>query len=284
MPLNSPVPYRTEGAVAVISLNRPEKRNAQNLELLYQVNDAFDRAAKDDEVTVVVLRAEGPDFSSGHDLLDQADLADFAHVTNWAGFELPGAEGWMSREHEIYLGLCMRWRNMPKPTIAVVQGRAIAAGLMLVWVCDLVICSTEAKFRDPTVAMGVNGVELFNHPWELGVRKAKEMLFTGDAVDAETALRLGMVNHVVPAEELDTFAMDLATRISTRSRFGLKLAKQAVNQMQDAQGYWTAQQAAMSLQQLGHTHNLHMFGDRVDPSGFPNVLKGKDPERLSKAH
>jgi enoyl-CoA hydratase len=284
MPTDTPVSYRTEGAVAVISLNRPEKRNAQNLELLYQVNDAFDRAANDDDVTVVVLRAEGPDFSSGHDLLDQSDIADFAHVTNWAGFELPGAEGWMSREHEIYLGLCMRWRAMPKPTIAVVQGRAIAAGLMLVWVCDLVICSTDAQFRDPTVAMGVNGVELFNHPWELGVRKAKEMLFTGDAVDAETALRLGMVNHVVPADELDGFAMDLATRISTRSRFGLKLAKQAVNQMQDAQGYWTAQQAAMSLQQLGHTHNLHMFGDRVDPSGFPNVLKGKDPERLSKSH
>jgi enoyl-CoA hydratase len=284
MTAKPPVSYRTEGAVAVISLDRPEKRNAQNLELLYQVNDAFDRAAADNDVTVVVLRAEGPDFSSGHDLLDQADIADFEHVTNWAGFDLPGAEGWLSREHEIYLGLCMRWRNMPKPTIAVVQGRAIAAGLMLVWVCDLVVCSENAQFRDPTVAMGVNGVELFNHPWELGVRKAKEMLFTGDAIDAETALRLGMVNHVVPADQLDAFAMDLATRISTRSRFGLKLAKQAVNQMQDAQGYWTAQQAAMSLQQLGHTHNLHMFGDRVDPSGFPKVLKGKDPENLSKAH
>lgn len=284
MSSSSTVLYRTEGAVAVISLNRPEKRNAQNLDLLYQVNDAFDRAANDDEVTVVVLRAEGPDFSSGHDLLDEADIADFDHVTPWAGFGLPGAEGWMAREHEIYLGLCMRWRNMPKPTIAVVQGRAIAAGLMLVWVCDLVICSDDAQFRDPTVAMGVNGVELFNHPWELGVRKAKEMLFTGDAIDAATALRLGMVNHAVPADELDAFAMDMAQRISKRSRFGLKLAKQAVNQMQDAQGYNTAQQAAMSLQQLGHTHNLHLFGDRVDPSGFPAVLKGRDPEGKSKAH
>lgn len=284
MSVNSAVLYRTEGAVAVISLNRPEKRNAQNLDLLYQVNDAFDRAAKDDEVTVVVLRAEGPDFSSGHDLLDEADLADFDHVTPWAGFELPGAEGWLAREQEIYLGLCLRWRNMPKPTIAAVQGRTIAAGLMLVWVCDLIVCSDDATFRDPTVAMGVNGVELFNHPWELGVRKAKEMLFTGDAIDAETALRLGMVNHAVPPAELDEFTMDLATRISTRSRFGLKLAKQAVNQMQDAQGYNIAQNAAMSLQQLGHTHNLHLFGDRVDPSGFPNVLKGKDPEGRSKAH
>lgn len=276
--------YRTDGAVAVISLNRPEKRNAQNLDLLYQVNEAFDRAAADNDVTVVVLRAEGPDFSSGHDLLDESDIADYDHVTPWAGFDLPGAEGWLAREHEIYLGLCLRWRNMPKPTIAAVQGRTIAAGLMLVWVCDLVVCSEDAQFRDPTVAMGVNGVELFNHPWELGVRKAKEMLFTGDAIDAQTALRLGMVNHAVPADQLDEFTMDMAHRISKRSRFGLKLAKQAVNQMQDAQGYGTAQQAAMSLQQLGHTHNLHLFGDRVDPSGFPGVLKGKDPEGRSQAH
>ena len=269
------VTYRTEGAVAVISLNRPAKRNAQNLELLYQLDGAFDRAARDDSITVAVLRAEGPDFSSGHDLFDQADPADFKHVTTWAGFDLSGAEGWMAREQEAYLGLCMRWRNLPKPTIAVVQGRAIAGGLMLVWVCDIVICSEDAVFRDPTVAMGVNGVELFNHPWELGVRKAKEMLFTGDPIDAQTALRLGMVNHVVPRDSLDEFAMSLATRISTRSRFGLKIAKQAVNQTQDAQGYWTAQQAAMSLQQLGHTHNLYMFGSQVDPAGVPNVLKGK---------
>lgn len=284
MSVEEVVTYRTDGAVAVISLNRPRKRNAQNLDLLYQLNDAFDRAARDDDVVVAVLRAEGPDFSSGHDLLDQSELGDYPHVTNWSGFDLPGAEGWLSREQEIYLGLCLRWRAMPKPTIAVVQGRTIAAGLMLVWVCDLVLCSEDAIFRDPTVAMGVNGVELFNHPWELGVRKAKEMLFTGDDVDAQTALRMGMVNHVLPADELQDFAMAMAERISTRSRFGLKLAKQSVNQMQDAQGYLTAQQAAMSLQQLGHTHNLHMFGDRVDPSGFPAPLHGKDPEGKSKAH
>jgi enoyl-CoA hydratase len=271
------VTYRTEGAVAVISLNRPAKRNAQNLELLYQLDDAFDRAARDDVITVAVLRAEGPDFSSGHDLLDQANPADFSQVTLWAGYGLPGAEGWMAREHEAYLGLCMRWRSLPKPTIAVVQGRAIAGGLMLVWVCDLVVCSEDALFVDPTVAMGVDGVELFNHPWELGFRKAKEMLFTGDPIDAQTALRLGMVNHVVPRESLDEFAMNLARRISTRSRFGLKLAKQAVNQTQDAQGYWTAQQAAMSLQQLGHTHNRVLFGDPVDPAGVPAALKGKNP-------
>ncbi len=278
------VTYEVSGAVAVVSLNRPEKRNAQSLELLYALDDAFSRAGADSAVRVLLLRAEGPDFSAGHDLLDTGEIEDFDHVTTWGGFELPGAEGWMSREHEAYLGLCMRWRNFPKPTIAAVQGRAIAGGLMLVWPCDIVIAAEGARFQDPTVAMGVNGVEMFNHPWELGARKAKEMLFTGDWVDADTALRLGMVNHVVPAADLDTFTREMAERIALRPSFALKLAKQSVNQAQDAQGYWTAQQAAMSLQQLGHTHNLVLFGDRVDPSGFPGVLKGKDPEGKSKAH
>ncbi|MGY1815315.1 enoyl-CoA hydratase [Blastococcus sp. SYSU D00820] len=284
MPSDQPVTYAVDGAVAVISLNRPEKRNAQNLDLLYRLDEAFVRAVRDDAVTVVVLRAEGPDFSSGHDLLDDAELADFPLTSSWGGFDLPGAEGWMAREYEIYLGLSMRWRNLPKPTIAAVQGRVIAGGLMLVWPCDLIVAAEDARFRDPTVAMGVNGVEMFNHPWELGVRKAKEMLFTGDWVDARTAEAMGMVNQVVPPAELDARVMDLARRIAGRSRFGLKLAKQAVNQMQDAQGYWTAQQAAMALQQLGHTHNLQQFGDRVDPSGFPTVLRGKDPEGRSTAH
>ena len=278
------VTYDASGAVAVISLNRPEKRNAQSLAFLYALNDAFDLAGADAAVRVVVLRAEGPDFSAGHDLLDTGEIEDFDLVTSWRGFEQPGGEGWMSREQEAYLGLCMRWRNFPKPTIAAVQGRSIAGGLMLVWVCDIIVAAEGARFQDPTVAMGVNGVELFNHPWELGVRKAKEMLFTGDWVDAETALRLGMVNHVVPADTLDTFVREMAERIGQRPSFALKLAKQSVNQAQDAQGYWTAMQAAMSLQQLGHTHNLALFGDRVDPGGFPNVLRGKDPDHTSKAH
>ncbi len=278
------VTYESTGAVAVVSLNRPEKRNAQSLDLLYQLNGAFDRAGADSAVRVLVLRAEGPDFSAGHDLLDTGQIEDFDLVTGWRGFDQPGAEGWMSREQEAYLGLCMRWRNFPKPTIAAVQGRTIAGGLMLVWVCDIIIAAEGARFQDPTVAMGVNGVELFNHPWELGVRKAKEMLFTGDWVDADTALNLGMVNHVVAPDELDSFTVAMAERIGQRPSFALKLAKQSVNQAQDAQGYWTAMQAAMSLQQLGHTHNLALFGDRVDPGGFPNVLKGKDPDGTSLAH
>ncbi len=143
----------------------------------------------------------------------------------------------------------------------------IAGGLMLVWVCDLIVASDDATFSDPVVAFGVNGVEYFAHPWEVGVRKAKEMLFTGDAIDAAEAKSLGMVNHVVARDALEPFTLDLATRIATRPSMGLKLAKQSVNQAQDAQGLWQALQAAMSLQQLGHSHNAQVHGIVVDPDG-----------------
>ena len=262
-----------EAGVARIVLDRPEARNAQDKRMTYALNDAFDRAAHDDGVKVIVLAGEGPHFSAGHDLRDRAAMADVEPVSTWGGYDLPGAEGMMATEEEIYLQMCWRWRNLPKPTIASVHGKTIAGGLMLVWVCDLVVAADDATFVDPTVAMGVNGVELFAHPWELGVRKAKELLFTGDELGAEEAHRLGMVNHVVPRTELDTFTMDLARRIATRPGFALKLAKQSVNQMLDAQGQWSAYQAAFSLHQLAHSHNNQVFGMPVDPSGVPPALQ-----------
>ena len=196
--------------VARIVLDRADTRNAQDKAMLYALNEAFDKACQDNAVNVIVLAAEGPHFSSGHDLRDRSTMDEFTPVSTWGGFDLPGAEGYMAVEQEIYLGLCWRWRNLPKPVIAEVQGKVIAGGLMLVWVCDLIVASDDASFSDPVVAFGVNGVEYFAHPWEVGVRKAKEMLFTGDAISAAEAKSLGMVNHVVPRAELVSRTRDLA--------------------------------------------------------------------------
>jgi len=264
--------------VARIVLNRPDKANAQNLQMTYELNDAFDQAAQDDAVKVIILAAEGKHFSSGHDLQEKANINDFKTVSNWGGFEKPGAEGRLSIEEEIYLGMCWRWRNLPKPTIAQVQGKTIAGGLMLVWICDLIIADEDATFSDPVVAFGVNGVEYFAHPWELGARKAKEMLFTGEAVTAEEAFQLGMINHVVSAESLEAYTLEMAEKIAKRPAMGLKLAKQAVNQALDSQGLWTALQAAMSLQQLGHSNNMQIHNLPIDPNGLEiirNMSKGK---------
>lgn len=256
-----------DGNIARITLNRPESRNAQNRTLIYELNDAFTHAAFDDDIKVVILAANGPHFSAGHDQRDTSQY-EGAPVGIAGGFTKPGAEGLMAREEEAFLNMCRRWQQLPKPTIAQVHGKAIAGGLMLAWVCDLIIASEDASFVDITVAMGVNGVEWFAHPWELGIRKAKEMLFTGEPVSAADAYRLGMVNRVVPRDDLADTTLELARTIATKPSFGLKLAKLSCNQTLDAQGFWTAQQAAFSLQHLGHSHNQLMFGSTGDPSGM----------------
>lgn len=247
-----------DGQVARITLNRPEVRNAQNRQMTYDLDAAFSAAASDAAVKVIVLAGNGPHFSSGHDLKDSGHY-DLQPTGLGGQFGAPGAEGRMAFEDEVYLKMCRRWHDLPKPTIAQVQGKTIAGGLMLMWVCDLIVAADDALFADPTVNFGVNGVEWFAHPWELGVRKAKELLFTGEFMTAAEALQLGMLNHVVPAAELATFTTALAGKIAQRPSFSLQLAKMAVNQALDAQGFWTAQQAAFNLQHVGHAHSAEMY-------------------------
>jgi enoyl-CoA hydratase len=262
-------------------LDRPEVANAADKALLYGLNDAFDRAAHDDDIRVIILAAEGRHFSSGHDLRDRTSMREFTPVTCASGFERPGAEGWMAMEEELYLGLCWRWRNIPKPTIAQVQGKVILGALMLVWVCDLVVASDDAEFSDPAVAFGMNGHELFTHPWEVGPRKAKEMLFTGDPISAQEARQLGMVNHVVAGTDLASHTEQLAARIADSPSLGLKLAKESVNHALEAQGQWTAIRAAFGLHQLGHSHNMQLHGRPVDPAGI-QIIRDRNAPRAKR--
>jgi enoyl-CoA hydratase len=199
--------------IAVVTLDRQESRNAQNKRMTYEMNAAFDDASRRSDVKVIVLQADGPHFSSGHDLRDRESHRDFDLVSTHGGYGREGQEGHMAWEEEVYFQMCWRWRNIPKPLLAAAQGKTIAGGLMLLWVADVIVAADDALFSDPVVGMGVNGVEYFAHPWELGARKAKELLFTGDWVTAADAHRLGMVNHVVPAAELRTFTMSMAARI-----------------------------------------------------------------------
>lgn len=258
--------------VARIVLNRPETRNSQDTKLLYELNDAFNVAARDDTIKVIILAANGPHFSSGHDLREQnpyQKMLDYDTVGTWCGFTCTGAEAQMAREKEIYVGLCERWRNIPKPTIATVQGKCVAGGLMLIWPCDIIIASEDAEFVDPTVSFGVDGVEFFAHPWELGPRKAKEFLFTSDWLSATEAHRIGMVNQVVPRAQLQEAALAMAQKITKKSLFALKLTKEAVNAAEDAQGRVGAIQTSFALHQLAHTHNLKVYGMLIDPTGLP---------------
>ena len=254
--------------VARIVLARAQAANAQDYQLLSELNQAFDRAARDDTVRVIILAADGNHFSSGHDLRAGTDMSEIEPIGTWCCFDSEGAAGYMATEAEMYVGLCWRWRNIPKPTIAQVQGKVIAGGLMLVWPMDLVVCSEEATFSDPVVAFGVNGHEYFTHPYEAGARLAKEMLFTGRAITAEEAYRHGMVNKVVPREELEAETLAIAEHIAKRPMIGLTLAKQSVNNSLDAMGMYTSIQSAFGLHHVGHNHNLRLFDSLVDPGGL----------------
>lgn len=255
--------------VARITLARAEAANAQDYQMLIELNQAFDRAANDEKIRVIVLAADGKHFSSGHDLSEfNPDMDELPTIGTQCHFGAEGAEGYMAREAEMYVGLCWRWRNIAKPTIASVQGKVIAGGLMLVWPMDLIVCSDDATFSDPVVALGVNGHEYFVHPYEAGARLAKDMLFTGRAIGAAEALQHGMVNRVVPRDDLEAETLALATHIAKRPMFGLTLAKQSVNQSQEAMGMHTALQSAFGLHHVAHSHNRLKFdGWFVDPDG-----------------
>lgn len=262
--------------IALVTLDRPGAANAQDTQFLYELNEAFDRGAHDDAVKVIVLAANGRHFSSGHDLQEkdyQENLKRHRTVGPFCGFTCAGVEGLMSREEEIYRGFSERWRNIPKPTIAAVQGKCIAAGLMLAWPCDIIVAADDASFSDPTVSFGIPGHEFFMHVWELGARKAKELLFTSDPLTAAEALQIGMVNRVVPRQALLEETLALAGRIAAKPMFGLKLAKKAVNGCLDAQGRDAAAQNAFHLHQLSHARNLERYGVPLDPTALPEATR-----------
>lgn len=260
-----------EPGIARIVMDRGQAANAQDTRFLYELNAAFDRAAADDEVRVVILAANGKHFSAGHDIRERDHLATqdrYPPVTPFQQHHRPGAEGRMSREEELYTGLCERWRNLPKITIAAVQGKCVSGGLLLCWPMDLIVASDDAEFQEVTVAMGIAGVEWFAHPWEMHPRKAKEMLLTGEPIGAEDARALGMINRVVPRDQLAGATLELARRIARQPSFAAKMVKQAVNGAVDAQGRHVAMQTAFALHHLAHSHAMEVHGLPVDPAGI----------------
>lgn len=264
-----------EAGIARIWLNRPEARNAQNTALLYELNDAFDAALADDAIRVIILAGRGPHFSAGHDLREDditAAMEEAAPVGTWRSGDWSGAEAYYCREKEIYEGFCQRWRDLSKPTIAAVHGKVIAGGLMLVWPCDIVIASDDATFQDNTLFMGIPGAEYFMHAWELGIRKAREFLFTGRPFDAYEAERAGMINCVVPRAELEARSLAMARNIADKPPFGIKLVKDALNAVYSAQGYENVQRSAFNAHHLAHTHyRLTCDGAIVDPGFMQGV-------------
>lgn len=261
------VVYEQRGPVAWVTMNRPDVANAQTAAMTRAMDEAFRRAVDDDEIKVIVLAGSGKHFSGGHDIgTEQRDIhKDFERIaTTWYPHEdKGGAENLFAREQELYLGMCQRWRELPKPMIASVQGACIAGGLMLAWCCDLIVCSEDAVFSDPVVRMGIPGVEYFAHVHELGSRRAREFLYTGARIDAREAEAWGMVNRVVGRDELVSSTQELAERIAKMPRFALALTKKAINQAENRMGRRDVMEATFGLHHLAHAHNALSSSDHL---------------------
>jgi enoyl-CoA hydratase len=262
--------------VARIVMNRPHRRNGQGVTMTYGLEDAFKRACHDDQINVIILAGAGDHWNAGHDLQGEGPRNPTPEqvVGLWSDYGGKGWEGAYAREREIYLEMTERWRNAPKPVIAEVQGAVISGGMMLAWMCDLIICADDARFRDATAAeMGIAGVEFWQHPYEMSVRQAKEWLMTGDWLSADEAYRRGMVNRVVPRAELSARTLELAQTIAARNPFTMKLVKQAVNFAQDQMGRKAAMDFGFHLHQIGHMQAMMTCGMSVDIDSMPPVLR-----------
>jgi enoyl-CoA hydratase len=275
---DTPVRYEVEGPIAWVIMDRPKFNNAQNSQMTYALDEAFRRATDDDAIRVIVLKGEGKHFSAGHDIGTpgrdlhksferQLLLPDHTNK--------PGAELLYTREHEVYIGMCRRWRDIPKPTIAMVQGACIAGGLMLAWVCDLIIASEDAFFQDPVGRMGIPGVEYFAHGFELPPRIAKEFILLGERMPAKRAYDFGMVNRLVPRDQLEQQVRAVATELASRPRLGNWLTKQALNHVEDLRGKRTATDAHFHMHHFAHAQNDLMSS---------NSLGGLDAKSMAAAN
>ncbi|MGX7680811.1 enoyl-CoA hydratase [Jatrophihabitans sp. DSM 45814] len=271
------ITYETfdDGTIARILLNRPRTRNAQNRGLLVELNDAFLAAEADDQVRVVILGGVGPLFSSGHDMGSKESAAEFApgpdqHFTaqGYGGTRL-GAESRWTQEWHFYFQNTLRWRNLRKITVAQVQGTVFAAGLMLMWACDLIVAADDTSFADVVgTRLGMCGVEYFAHPWEFGPRRTKEMMLTGDSMDVDEAYRLGMVSKVFPRAELEDRTLEYARRLARTTTSAALMIKESVNQTMDNMGFYNALNACFTIHQMNHSHWAEINDDKY-PIGKP---------------
>lgn len=258
-----------DGLIRKIMLNRPEARNAQNRGLLVELGEAMLEAETDDNVRVVILGGLGPMFSAGHDMGTPESREERSgpnpHFTVQAyGGTKDSVEKRALQEWHFFFQNTLRWRNLRKITIAQINGKCYAAGLMLAWACDLITAAEDAEFAEVVgTRLGMCGTEYFAHPWELGPRKAKELLLTGDSIGAEEAHRLGMVSKIFPAQRLDEDTLAFARRIASLPSVTSLLIKESVNQSQDNMGFYNALQACFTIHQMNHAHWAELTGGQA---------------------
>jgi enoyl-CoA hydratase len=234
MPEYKQILYEKNDKIAWVKLNRPRYLNAQSHILLDEMDHAFHLAAEDKDVRVIILAGEGDHFSSGHDLGTPEEKADEVRQ----GY-VDGPAGVYNKFEKIFQKYGFRWRELPKATIAMVHGYCIFGGCEIAASMDMVVAADDTKFLP-------SFVEFFTLPWEIGVRKTKELLFRNRFVSPEKALELGFINHVVPRDKLKEETLKIANEIAETDPFMIRMMKLSINEAEDAMGYRVAIQAALA--------------------------------------
>jgi enoyl-CoA hydratase len=256
--------YEVRERIARVTMNRPRYRNAQSRRMLEAMDEAFARAADDPEVRVIVLAGAGEHFSSGHDIGTAEELAD-AETRPYA----KGLRGRHQRSWDLYVAMSLRWRDLPKPTIAQVHGYCIYGGFLIASTMDLIVASDDAKFLPAHL-------QYFSLPWDIHHRKAKEVLWEARFIEAEEAQQVGLVSRVVPREQLEEATLGLAGRIARTDPMAARMIKFSVNQAQDAAGYSTSIRAAHSNYMLLEVAEGRIDRDRAGRPRLPGVARALD--------
>ena len=229
------VTYATDDRVGLVTINRPDKLNAITPELKHLLIERFHEADRDAATSVVVLRAEGRSFSAGYDIApNPARAARRGNALAWHE----------SLTDDVRLEMTP-W-DMKKPLIASVQGHCLGGGCEMVMMCDLTIAADDAVFGEPEIRFSNVGPALVM-PFIVGLKRARELLYLGDPIDARTALAWGMINRVVPRAELESATLKLARRMALISPEALAFTKLAINRGADAAGFRNAIRAGLDV-------------------------------------
>lgn len=261
--------YEKSNGIATITLNRPEKLNAINAEMVEQLTHRIAEAGADDSVKVVLFAGSGRAFSAGFDINDEVEEGTESPL-DWQPI--------LTRDSDMTMSI---W-SCPKPTIAVVRGYCLAGGCEVAMACDLIVAADDAKFGEPEIQYGSGPVTLLM-PFILGQKKTNELLFTGDRIDAQAALAAGLVNTVVPGAALEDTAQELARRIALTPLAVLRLTKQALNRAYEAMGLREAVNANIDISAIlngANTPEQQEFDRIAKTGGLKAALAWRDSRYL----
>ncbi|MDE2486432.1 MAG: enoyl-CoA hydratase/isomerase family protein [Alphaproteobacteria bacterium] len=247
--------YSARDGVAQITLDRPAYRNAQSYRMLDEIDHAFDLARTDREVRVVIVRGSGGVFSTGHDLGTPEGMEYRYALGAQEGIET------YDQFKKYNLDLLVKWRNFPKPTVAMVEGYCIYAGWMLAAAMDVVFAADDAQFLG-------GFVEYNTIPWDIGIRRAKELVFESRFISAQEAAQFGLVNRVYPKADLERETVAWARRVAENSPETLRMAKIQMNKAQDAQGFSQAVEDSLG----DYVAMMYMPGNQMRMEGQRRLL------------